>query len=342
MNKCALAVVITAAATLTGCLDPNYKRPVRPSEPVDIPESKVEKHDKKLAEEPKVEEKKAKDDDVVVVEEKVVEEKKPVVVEKKPEVKAPVAEETTVYYVQRGDSLSKISKKFNIRIDAIRKKNYLKGDKIRIGQKLILPGKVDVGAAANKPAPSKLAPVAKKKSSVAAKDYTGETKEYVVENGDTLGHIATRSGINSTQLKKLNGLTNDTIRVGQKLKIPASKQVAAKKGSAANVAAKTPAKPVAKVEGQAVKPEEKTSNEKVVAVSEDEDKVVGPIVADPPAVPAPAPVETVEYTVREGEDVIGIGLSNDIDPVVIRELNNLNTNDDLKPGQKIKLPVKKN
>jgi hypothetical protein len=59
MNKCALAVVITAAATLTGCLDPNYKRPVRPSEPVDIPESKVEKHDKKLAEEPKVEEKKA-------------------------------------------------------------------------------------------------------------------------------------------------------------------------------------------------------------------------------------------------------------------------------------------
>jgi LysM repeat protein len=46
--------------------------------------------------------------------------------------------------------------------------------------------------------------------------------------------------------------------------------------------------------------------------------------------------------VREGEDVIGIGLSNDIDPVVIRELNNLNTNDDLKPGQKIKLPVKKN
>jgi LysM repeat protein len=35
-------------------------------------------------------------------------------------------------------------------------------------------------------------------------------------------------------------------------------------------------------------------------------------------------------------------MSNDLDPALIRELNNLDTNDDLKAGQKIKLPVKKN
>lgn len=43
---------------------------------------------------------------------------------------------------------------------------------------------------------------------------------YTVRNGDTLGHIAQRHGISTSELRKLNNLTGDLIRVGQKLNIP--------------------------------------------------------------------------------------------------------------------------
>ncbi|MGZ0656938.1 LysM peptidoglycan-binding domain-containing protein [Coraliomargarita sp. W4R53] len=43
---------------------------------------------------------------------------------------------------------------------------------------------------------------------------------YTVRNGDTLGHIAMRHGLSTTELRKLNNLTGDLIRVGQKLTVP--------------------------------------------------------------------------------------------------------------------------
>jgi len=43
---------------------------------------------------------------------------------------------------------------------------------------------------------------------------------YVVKNGDTLGQIALGHGIRTSELRKLNKLTGDLIRVGQKLTIP--------------------------------------------------------------------------------------------------------------------------
>ncbi|MDP4611373.1 MAG: LysM peptidoglycan-binding domain-containing protein [Opitutales bacterium] len=45
---------------------------------------------------------------------------------------------------------------------------------------------------------------------------------YIVQNGDTLSHIALRNGVPESALKKANNLNSDLIRVGQKLKIPTS------------------------------------------------------------------------------------------------------------------------
>jgi LysM repeat protein len=47
-----------------------------------------------------------------------------------------------------------------------------------------------------------------------------ETKEYVVQKGDTLTTIAKSHGVTIAELKKANDLTSDDIRVGQKLAIP--------------------------------------------------------------------------------------------------------------------------
>ena len=43
---------------------------------------------------------------------------------------------------------------------------------------------------------------------------------YIVRNGDTLGHIAQRYGVSTSNLKAANNLTGDLIKVGQKLSIP--------------------------------------------------------------------------------------------------------------------------
>ncbi|MBQ3343437.1 MAG: LysM peptidoglycan-binding domain-containing protein, partial [Kiritimatiellae bacterium] len=151
-------------------------------------------------------------------------------------VAAPAEPETTVYIVQSGDYLAKISKKFNVTISSIKKLNpsIKENNVVRVGQKIKLPGKIDVGVQ-KEPAKAAAARPAKK----AYAPYAGATKEYVVKSGDTLGAIAYSNGINIRQLKELNGLSKDTLRIGQKLKIPAEKVVAAKP------AAKTPAKPAA-------------------------------------------------------------------------------------------------
>ena len=258
------------------------------------------------------------------------------------------APEYTTYIVQRGDSLSKISKKFNIRIDAIRKANpSIKKDVILIGMKLKLPGKVDVGVQTKpveKPIP-------------AAKTYKGATKEYVVKSGDTLGAIAYGNGINIRQLKALNNLSSDNLRVGMKLKVPA-----------------VPVKTVKK-DQPAKKPVEKTADAKVApapapaaeASKADEAKAEAKSAPEVPAEPAaeaspaaeapaaeapkadeaksaaPAAAKASDkhetYVVQEGDDMTGVSIRWGVSAAAIRELNNLGEKDQLTPGQIIKLPA---
>lgn len=47
-----------------------------------------------------------------------------------------------------------------------------------------------------------------------------DTTLYTVKKNDTLGHIALRFGVSVKELKQANGLQNDLIKVGQKLRIP--------------------------------------------------------------------------------------------------------------------------
>jgi N-acetylmuramoyl-L-alanine amidase len=49
---------------------------------------------------------------------------------------------------------------------------------------------------------------------------TQQTREYVIVSGDTLSEIADRNGVSLRALKATNGLTSNTIRVGQTLIIP--------------------------------------------------------------------------------------------------------------------------
>jgi N-acetylmuramoyl-L-alanine amidase len=74
-----------------------------------------------------------------------------VVVPKVEEVKAPVVAEVTTktYVVKSGDSISHIANRFKVPAkDILKLNNITNPNKIRVGQKLLLPGTVDLGAAA--------------------------------------------------------------------------------------------------------------------------------------------------------------------------------------------------
>lgn len=337
MNKLGLVLSLAAVAAVSGCLDPQYRskrtttqeptvikpavssEPVEPVTPVDVTP-----------------------DPAPAVNVDVVDTPAPKPVEVKPVVKEP---EFTTYIIQRGDTLSKISKRYNIKIDAIKANNpQIKKDIVRLGQKIKLPGKVDVGeqtvpagAIASVPTkkPSPDATV-RKDPAPAKKAYTGATKEYIVKNGDTLGGIAIASGLTVRQLKELNGLSKDMIRVGQKLKVPASKVEK-------TVAPVLTNQKVAEKKVDTVKPTEAAADKPVVADEADKEEPV----ADTPAVetvPDPQPAaktdaKYVNYTVQEGDDLFEIALREHLTVPELREINNLGPDDKVEPGMVIKIPA---
>ena len=275
----------------------------------------------------------------------IVEAPKPIVVET-PRPVAPVEPEYTIYVVQNGDYLAKISKKFNVTIDSIKRLNpSIKKDVVRVGQKLKIPGKVDVGVQ-SAPAVQQASAKAAKKSA-GATSYSGATKDYVVKSGDTLGSIAYGNGINIRQLKALNGLTSDSIKVGQKLKIPAEK-VAKKPVAAEKKAAPAPAKTAAPAKAAPAPAPAEAAPAPVETAPAPAAETVAPAPAAETAAPAPAaapaaeataPAATATYVVQEGDDMTGVSIRWGVSAAQIRELNNLSDTDQLVPGQIIKLPA---
>jgi len=347
MKKFGMVLGAAAIVAIAGCKDPNYKRAGAPAGqndvksadtavvPAEAPAAKQctcapgTRHSKPC---------KCGGENCACI---VVEDlpAKPVQVEvpvEKPA--ASVEPETTVYVVQSGDYLAKISKRFNVTIASIKRVNNLKGDVIRVGQKLKIPGNVDVGAAS---CPATPAATAKAKSTSSFTPYTGATKEYVVKGGDTLGAVAYGNGINIRQLKELNGLKNDTLRVGQKLKVPAEKPA---KAAVAKKAAPAAAKAAESKPAAATAPAAAPAAEPAVAPAEPVESQPAPAAeaaapaAEQAAVPAAAPA-LATYVVQEGDDMTGVSIRWGVSAAEIRELNNLGDADQLKPGQILKLPA---
>ena len=355
MNKFGVVLGIAAVATLAGCKDPDFKRSGTSTQnDVKVAEPTAAVAPAPVAVEPVVAKctcppgtKHVAPCTCGAPDCKCIVETRPVVMAN---LSKPVEPEYTIYVVQNGDYLAKISKKFNVTISSIKRLNpSIKKDVVRVGQKLKLPGKIDVGVqAAPAAAAATTAAAAKKSAKKGYAAYTGATKEYVVKNGDTLGSIAYGNGINIRQLKELNGLSSDSLKIGQKLKIPAEKVVKtapAKATKAVEPAAKkestevaAPAKTEAVAPVEAAKPAEAKAAEapaaepaKDAAPVAEAEKAAAPAKAEAPA--------TTTYVVQEGDDMTGVSIRWGVSAAEIRELNNLAETDQLVPGQIIKLPA---
>lgn len=229
--------------------------------------------------------------------------------------------------VASGESLSRIANRYGVSVRELQQLNNIADpNKIRIGQKLKLPAYAEEGAAA--PAAAK-----KKEVKPAAKPVAGEG-EYVVKAGDSLSAIAVRYGTTVKALKDVNGLTSDSIRIGQKLKLPAG---AAKKPAAERTSAPAP-KPPAAVSAPAAAPAP------APAPAPAQMPVAAPVSAPVPAaanVPVPLDAAAIpfEYTVRPNETIDDIARNFAVLRSEILSLNGLSEGAEVRAGQKIKIPM---
>ena len=109
---------------------------------------------------------------------------------------------TLEHVVAKGDSFYSIGRKYGVGMNAVAKANpNIIPTRLRIGQKVIIP------AAAPKP--------------MVALPTLDAPNTYTVKRGDTLGHIALKYRTKVANLKSVNGLTSDFLKIGQKLTVPA-------------------------------------------------------------------------------------------------------------------------
>ena len=111
-----------------------------------------------------------------------------------------------IYTVKRGDVLGKIAAKYNVSLSNLRSWNRLRGNTIRIGQKLVIYKK---GTYTPPPTPT-LA-----KTNSGSKSASG--KVYYVQPGDTLWSISKKNNLSIQQIKEKNNLKGSEIKVGMKL-----------------------------------------------------------------------------------------------------------------------------
>ncbi|HTJ53520.1 MAG TPA: LysM peptidoglycan-binding domain-containing protein [Cyclobacteriaceae bacterium] len=110
------------------------------------------------------------------------------------------------YKVRSGDVLGSIAIRHGVRVEDLRRWNNLRGNTIRVGQRLNIWSKSSGGSA-----------VARVSHSTTPVPLTG-SKLYTVQPGDTLWNISRRfEGLTIDKIKSLNNLADNKIQPGQRL-----------------------------------------------------------------------------------------------------------------------------
>ncbi len=148
--------------------------------------------------------------------------------ERRPPAKIDVA----YHRVRRGETLSKIARRYHTSVQAIAQANRL-GSRNRVyaGQQLTIPGASDDGSVrvASKPRSS-----SSSRPSTARQAPSGtEQVVYVVKSGDTLSRIAERHGVSTTKLRSWNKVGRH-IRPGDRLTIHVKEGAAPRVGQASS------------------------------------------------------------------------------------------------------------
>ena len=131
-----------------------------------------------------------------------------------PEPRPAKEEPATLYTVRPGDNLTKLACEQGVTLDQLRAWNKLSSENVLVGQQLRLTAPADATAA-----PVTAAAPAARHAKNEAKSLADSPKlaTHIVQPGDTLFSIARRFGLSLAELKRLNHLASDQVKLGQKL-----------------------------------------------------------------------------------------------------------------------------
>ncbi len=220
------------------------------------------------------------------------------VVSEIPETEKPRFTGRTVFIkhrVKNGETVASIAKRYKVSAETITSYNKKSAKKrLIVGQMLNIPIFREARLAKNK---SRL----KNKSTQAA--FVDGRKLYRVKRGDTLLNIAKRFDIPPTQIKEINNLNNNSIRIGQTLKL--SKTETNNSSEAKNEENKS----TSNMEKKA-----KIVNETLSASDIDS-------------------LGTNKYIVTKGDNISIIAKKNNTTSAKLMKLNNISGDETLKPGQ---------
>ncbi|MDX9709827.1 MAG: LysM peptidoglycan-binding domain-containing protein [Trichloromonas sp.] len=128
--------------------------------------------------------------------------------------KAAVANSSSTYKVKQGDTLSGIAQKTKLSVAELKRLNKLSSNNLKLGQVLVVSNKAA--------APTEKAATVKM-----------QTLTHKVKKGDTLYEIAKKTKTSVAELKRLNNLPGNNLKVGQVLVVGA-KRVTVEKAVVAN------------------------------------------------------------------------------------------------------------
>ncbi len=126
----------------------------------------------------------------------------------------PSKNSTKFYVVRRGDTIFSIANRFNITANALRQANGLKNNNLSIGQRLTIS---EDGLPTKKVVVLEKLPANVQKQ--VGKRPLANASNYTVKKGDTLFSIASSANLSVNQLKQLNGISSNSLKVGQQLKL---------------------------------------------------------------------------------------------------------------------------
>ncbi|WP_445664250.1 LysM peptidoglycan-binding domain-containing protein [Fodinibius sp. AD559] len=119
-------------------------------------------------------------------------------------VSAPSSDSAITHTVQRQETLFSISKQYNVSIAEIKSWNNLSDNNLQVGQELtIYPSEANN----------------QEQQSLVVEKETQRNSYYTVKSGDSLYRIAQEHDMTVEELKTLNDLTSNTIRIGQQLTV---------------------------------------------------------------------------------------------------------------------------
>lgn len=101
------------------------------------------------------------------------------------------------HITRKSESLHSIARKYHISVSELKSVNNLTGNKIKKGERLIIPSSAD----------------SQEKSAKAS----NRSQTYKVAKGDTLPKIAKKTGIKMSELRRLNNIKGNRIKAGQLL-----------------------------------------------------------------------------------------------------------------------------